>query len=106
MKKLIILLTIITMLSSCEIETSEPPCFIVQPIDWNMKCDPVIKVPILGALDYYEVKALLYNDSNESTLMKNVTVIQDTVILNAKGIDFTEYQNKEQYCEIYLVYYN
>jgi hypothetical protein len=103
MKKLFIILL---FLSSCIEETVNPPCGECIVIEWSVKCSPIIEVPIPGALDYYEVKAKLYDDLNEYELLEDIKVKQDTVILDATNIDISKYQNNRQICEIYLIEYN
>ena len=97
---------LIISMSSCEIENGSMPCATVIPIEWSIKNNPVMEVPIADAMNHYEVKALLYDDSNESTLMKCVSVKTDTVILDICDIDLSNYQNNKHLCEIYLIDFN
>ncbi len=97
---------LIVSISSCEIENGSMPCGTVIVIEWDVKSNPEKEVPIIDAMNHYEVKALLYDDSNESTLMKCVSVKTDTVMLDICDIDLTNYQNSKHLCEIYLIDFN
>jgi hypothetical protein len=99
MKKLLIILLI---LISCEINNDIELCGVVIEIGWNVKASPIIKVPIKDCLDYWDVRVLLYDDNDNSELIR-WNVIKDTVILNASRIDLSKYQKNVQKCEIYLI---
>jgi len=97
-----IILIILIILTSCEIESCQIPCGVCIEIVWNIKKNPIIEVPITGCLYYDEIKAKLYDDFDNFILMENVKAKQDTVILEAPA-DLSCYQKCMQKCEIYLI---